>query len=253
MLIPRWLYPQDAFWDWFLVAPAFAIARQTVPPASGAGRCALCGRMTDHWITTERWATFTDWSAFRGPGAGLCPPCWAAKVYGHVGVQGGLAIHPDGRPGSGRSYSVLIVDAAQGITGFTPWSGAWWDIPPTRPLVALLVRGDNPSRQHWIFHAAVSASPDTVALLINGTMVWLPQDRLTLLHNWIHPLLEDPQAARQAVPQEAQALAALSWGPWFYEVFPVSPTLTFPIRQLLGNLVKRTVYEVGTLCPVSAS
>lgn len=243
--VPPWTYAQDAFWEWFQTDPAFAQARQQIPQPQGSGRCALCGRETDAWIAAGQWKTFTDWTAFRSPGAGLCPPCWAAKAYGHNAAPSGLAMAADGRPLNGRSYSLLIAKTASGLAGAVPWTGSWWDIPADRPLVAQIVRGDLPSRQHWIFHADVSANPETVALLVNGERTWIRQTQIEAVRRWLVPLLADPVKARDAVPRRAEPLSTLPWTPWFADLFPVSPVLSPYARTVLASLVKRALDQAA--------
>lgn len=236
-----WLYPQDAFWAWMQQTPHMHPAIQAMPTKRQAGICMVCGRETPDGIF-EKWETFTDWSIFRAKDSWVtCPACWAAKVYGHVGQGDHLVIRPNGRPGNGRSYSMLLVHTTTGVMGSVPWTGDWWDIPPIRPLVAMIVRGDNPSRQHWIFHAAISLNAEGVSLLVNGNMIWLPQTTIDQWHDWMQHTLSSPESLRAALPKRKgdRALALMPWAETFYQAFPLTPTLTAPLRGLLGSLIRQ--------------
>ena len=246
-----WLYAQDAFWEWMQQDPALAHALRALPTQRQAGYCMVCGRETSDGIVSK-WDTFTDWSVFRLKDSHLvCPACYTAKVYGHVGQQGQLVIQDDGRPGNGRSYSMLFVQTATGIDGKVPWDGAWWTIPDTRPLMAMIVRGDNPSRQHWLFHASVSRNAEVVILPINDRAMWLPQAVIQAWGEWMAETLVDPQALAAAQPpqkgkQVETALTAMPWAEAFMARVPLSLSITPPLRGVLASLARTALQAAYT-------
>lgn len=234
--------------------PTMAPVLRALPAVRRAGYCMVCGRETAEGLTTK-WETFTDWSIFRVKDSPLvCPACYVAKVYGHAGQQGHLLIQADGRPGNGRSYSMLITATATGIEGQVPWDGAWWTIPDTRPLMAMIVRGDTPSRQHWLFHAGISRNDEVVLLPINDHTVWLPQAVIRAWGAWMAETLENPQALAAAQPPKTgktvqTALAAMPWAEAFTARVPLSPTLPPPVRGVLASLARvalQTAYAAYT-------
>ena len=238
----QWTYAQDAFWEWFQSRQEFTLAQTQIPQSQGSGLCAVCGRETEYWIKSDGWKTFTDWSVFRSPGGGLCRPCWVAKHYGRIASKTGLAIGPQGQALNGRSYSLWIAKTTHGIQGAVPWSGSWWELPTERPLVAQIVWGDRPSRQHWLYHAIVSANEEIVALLVNGEIAWVSQQQIVRFREWVIPVLNDVALAKKFVPDQARPVSSLPWARLFYDLFPPSPVLSLSVRSILGGLVKRHMY-----------